>query len=147
MVRYAGFSNFLGMSDNPPVNVDEILDDLELGGTMGINDKSNREEGWHAFNREKLMQSRSEFGYKLYMLKWQSSGYVKALFPDKKALAKRYPYVREKPWLIPYAWIYRLIFRGIVRLSRGQITSHVVSDEGKLAVSGKNGWKCLGGWG
>jgi hypothetical protein len=137
MVMYAGFSHFVGMSDTPPENIDEILDDLELGGTMGIKDKQNREEGWHAFNREKLMQSKSGIGYKLYMIKWQSSGYLKALFPDKRTLAKRYPYVNDKTWLIPYAWVHRLIFRGIVRLRRGEIKSNIVSDESKLAVSGK----------
>lgn len=137
MVQYAGFPKFAGVSNNPAENIDEILDDLERGGTMGINDKANREDGWHAFNREKLMQSKSRLGYKLYMFKWQLSGYMKALFPDKDTLAMRYPYVGDKPWLMPYAWVHRLIFQGIARMRRGEIKSHIVSDESKLAASGK----------
>ncbi len=138
MVLYAGFaeSDFIGISSTAPDNITEILDDLEVGGSMGIKDKENREDGWRAFNREKLMQSKGGIAYKLYMIKWQSSSYMKALFPDSAELAKRYPYINKQPILIPYAWLNRLIVRGFGMLRRGEIRRHIVSDENKLAVSG-----------
>ena len=139
MVQYAGFrtEDFPGIDAISPDGIDEVIADLEIGGNMGMNDKTNREDGWNAYNRELLLKNKSQIAYKLYMVKWQSSNYIKALFPSRIDLAKRYPYVMEKPWLIPYAWTHRLLFRGLRTIHKGNLISHTVADEKQLTTTGK----------
>lgn len=38
-----------------------------------------------------------------------TQGILKSLFPGVKTLRQRYPYLQEKPWLLPVAWTERLI--------------------------------------
>ncbi len=40
------------------------------------------------------------------------SGLVASLFPPAAALSARYPYLRQKPWLLPVAWTERLLKYG-----------------------------------
>lgn len=139
MVRYAGFSaeDFPGFVIADDVRVAEMLNDLELGGSMGMNDRQSREDGSNAYNREKMLKNRSKFGYILYMIKWQSSLYLKAIFPTREVLAERYPYVLTKPLLIPFAWVHRMVTRGIIRLKKGNLINHAVINEDKISSSGK----------
>ena len=139
MVRYAGFqrADFLSHVEMDSNQIEEMMTDLEIGGSMGINDKTNREDGRHAYNRELILKNKSKTGYILYMLKWQSSSLIGSLFPRRVDLAKHYPYVMKKPWLIPYAWTHRLIFRGLKWVAKGDVFSNIVTDEKKLAASGK----------
>ena len=41
-----------------------------------------------------------------------AKGILKSLFPGVKTLRQRYPYLQEKPWLLPVAWTERLIRYG-----------------------------------
>ena len=139
MVHYGGFheDDFPGIAATEPQKIFLLLDDLESGGWLGMKDKENREDGWHAYNRERLLENRSEAGYRAYMIKWQHASYWNALFPSRELMAKRYRYVIDKPWLIFYAWIYRLIFLGMAYLKSGHMGSRIVKDEGILAARGK----------
>ena len=39
-----------------------------------------------------------------------SAGLSRSLFPSAKQLQDRFPYLEEKPWLLPWAWGTRLIY-------------------------------------
>ena len=83
------------------------------------------------------MENRSKLQYLLYMFRWKSGMYWKALFPTRDALAKKYPYVTKSPLLIPVAWMHRLVFRGSKAVKNGALTSYIVTDEQKVSDAGK----------
>ena len=140
MVRYCGFSkdDLPGICAEAPEQVDMILSDLEEGGWMGYTDKEAREEGWHEYNRQILIEKKSKLQYWLYMLRWKMDMYVSAMFPTKKTLAKQYPYVHKYPILMPWAWLHRLIFRGSRAVKKGALTAYIVTDESKVSAAGKD---------
>lgn len=139
MVQYCGFSktDFPGICSEASEQVETILDDLEEGGWMGYADKAAREDGWKEYNRQILMKNKSKLQYWLYMLRWNMGLYMKALFPTKQALAVRYPYILKHPFLIPYVWFHRLIFRGGKAVKNGALTNYIVSDEQNASATGK----------
>lgn len=139
MVQYCGFSktDFPGICSEASEQVETILDDLEEGGWMGYADKAAREDGWKEYNRQILMKNKSKLQYWLYMLRWNMGLYMKALFPTKQALAVRYPYILKHPFLLPYAWLHRLIFRGSKAVKNGALTNYIVSDEQHTSSTGK----------
>jgi hypothetical protein len=138
MVQYAGFaaSDFPGLCGVVSEATEMLLDDLEIGGIMGIKDKKNREEGWYVYSRERMISHKSGSGYFLYMSKWQWLFWRHALFPTIRTLAEKYPVVREKPWYIPYAWMHRLIVRGFGGLIRGRIKTQIVVNPDKVNQTG-----------
>ena len=138
-ICYCGFKqdDFPGICEDSPEQVDEILSDLEEGGWMGWQDKSAREEGWQEYNRQVLMENRSKLQYFLYMLRWKSDMYWKALFPSRAALTQMYPIAKKSPLLIPVAWLHRLVFRGSKAVKNGTLTSYIVTDEQKVSSTGK----------
>ena len=139
LIRYCGFNqeDFPGICEDAPEPVEVILSDLEEGGWMGVEVKSAREEGWQEYNRQVLMENKSKWQYLLYMLRWKSGLYWKALFPTRVALAKKYPYVKKSVILVPVAWLHRLIFRGSKAVKKGVLTSHIVTDVQKVSNAGK----------
>ena len=139
MVRYCGFNkdDLPGICAKAPEHVDVILSDLEEGGWMGYTDKEAREEGWHEYNRQKLIKDKSDFRYFVYMIRWKWAQYMSALFPSVNHLAKRYPYVQKHAWLIPYAWTHRLVFRGVNSVRHGILTNQIVTDENSINETAK----------
>ncbi len=139
MVRYCGIdqTSLPGLCGDCPESVEMILDDLESGGWLGEMDKKAREEGWYEYNRQRLTKSRGKARYWLYMILWKKDIYIKALFPSRETLAIRYPCVRKHAALIPFVWLYRLVFRGSQALKNGALTSYIVTDEKRVAASGQ----------
>lgn len=138
-VRYCGVpaERIPGLVEACPEQVDMLVTDLEEGGWLGRNDQHAREEGWHEYNRQLLMENKSKVQYWLYMLRWKAGLYWKALFPTFDALAGKYPYIRKCPLLTPAAWLHRLIFRGSRAVKNGALTSYMVTDEEKVSAAGK----------
>lgn len=114
-----------------------IVEDLETGGCMGRNEQKVREEGWYEYNRQRMLGSKSSVQYLLYMVHWKSSLLWTALFPPRKHLMRRYPWLERLPLLMPLAWLHRLIFRGTRALTKGAATTYIVTDEKKLSTAGK----------
>ncbi len=143
MILYCGFTedDFPGITidviKSEPSHIQMILDDLEQGGWLGFNDKEAREDGWYEYNREKLLADRSQFQYKLYMFKWSMYSYIKALFPTREHLTKRYPILKKHILLIPFALIHRFFTRGFFHIKGGNINRRVVNNEADLSDSGK----------
>ncbi|MGM9637184.1 MAG: nucleotidyltransferase family protein, partial [Eubacteriales bacterium] len=131
MIRYCGFTlqDFPGIQSEDGQQIELILNDLESGGWLGKNNQTARTAGWYEYNRQLLMKDKSRWRYWLYMLNWKHSFKLRTLFPDKKRLARDYPWVLKYPYLIPFAWIHRIIFRGGALLKKNALTAQIVSDE------------------
>ena len=136
-VNYLGFEqeSFLGLdasfADSP--KVEQVLSDLESGGFLGMQTKIESKAGWLEYNRQIIVKDKGKCGYTLYMIWCKIKSYLRTLFPTRKQLAKQYPYVLQKWWLVPYAWLHRFAFRGIRRLASGETTAWIVDDKTQLS--------------
>jgi len=82
------------------IKVDEtlLLQDLLDAGVYGGGSMSRK----HSSNMTLQAVAAQKQG------KRAGSGVLKSLFPTAKALEKRYPYLKKKPFLLPAAWISRI---------------------------------------
>ena len=94
--KYLGFSS---PDIFASVNTDEqhLLDDILSGGNFGLSDVDRIHSS--TITLEAVGSQRK--GKK-------SRGFFSAAFPKRKSLEGRYPYLREKPWLLPVAWGQRI---------------------------------------
>lgn len=74
----------------------DLLEDILSGGLYGVNDLDRAHSS--TITLEAAAAGRS--GRK-------SLGALRSLFPRAKDLESRYPYLQEKPWLLPAAWTQR----------------------------------------
>lgn len=83
------------------LEVDEraMLEDLLAAGIFGASTMSRK----HSSNMTLNAVSERKQGRK------GGSGLVKTLFPSGKDLSGRYPYLKEKPYLLPVAWADRIV--------------------------------------
>jgi hypothetical protein len=139
MICFCKFSqdDFPGMGLYNTNNVDVFLNDLEVGGCMGVNDKLAREEGWGIYNREKLIANGNLLLYKLYMWHWNLSNFYAALFPPRRLLESRYPYTKKNKFLLPVAWTQRLFTRGSARLFTDEFDTRIVKNEERVSQGGR----------
>lgn len=139
LIRYGSFTegDFQGLGNADAQHIDMILTDIEEGGWLGIHNKSDREKGWHEYNRQKMLQYMKPWQYKLYMFKWQVNHTRTIAFPPKEKMVCKYPFLGEKPWLLPFAWLHRLIFRGRKAARNGALTNYVVNDKSELTGQAK----------
>lgn len=130
MVRYCGFApeEFPGIGKCDDECVQLLLNDLEAGGWLGRKELAAREDGWHEYNRQRMLKKKSPLQYRLYMLNWGHSLNLRTLFPTKERLAQNYPLVQKYPALIPFAWLHRIIFRGSALLLSRSWTKPIVHD-------------------
>lgn len=139
-VKYCGFSaeDFPGIGAFDYQNVELILSDVEKGGWLGRNEFTERKESWQEYSRQIFAERNSDIHYRAYMYKWQTGLSLKTIFPSKKRLIKNYPFLNKFPWLIPFVWIHRIIFRSIPRYMKAKekivFNEHLVSDESKKRV-------------
>lgn len=140
MIRYCGFrkEDFPGIGPENPELVEKFLTDLETGGFLGHSDSETRTESRAEFNRQKLTKKKSRLGYWLYMLNWQHGFKLSTLFPGVKRLSYTYPCLKKHPWLLPFVWVHRLVFRGIGLLTKKKLTKPIVFDESKISEESKN---------
>lgn len=131
MVRCCDFhsGDFPGIGSCQTDHVTGILEDVETGGWLGMNDAAARRQSGYVYNRHLMLKQRSKWQYWLYMLQWQHSFKLSTLFPGKKRLAQDYPWVLKRPWLIPAAWVHRIIFKGSAALRKEKLTSRIILDE------------------
>ena len=120
-------------SDVKKADMIAVLDDLEMGGWLGYNDKTSRDEGWYEYNRQKLTKDKGRIGYYLYMNKWNIKGYFRAIFPPRKILAYRFPYVQRNILFVPVAWIHRAVSRGFAYVQKGNMSAFTIRNEDKLS--------------
>lgn len=139
LIQYCGFKteDFPGVSEEKPEELEDLLLDMEAGGWMGCENKNARIEGWNAYNRQLLMNGKSEFQYLLYMIRWKIGLYWNAAFPSFDKLAEKYPVVRKHKLLLPAVWVYRLFAAGSRAVKKGALTSYIVFDEEQISDPAK----------
>lgn len=130
MILYCGFApeDFPGLGECDGECVRLLLDDLEMGGWLGKNGEQAREDSWHEYNRQLLIRQKSTLSYRLYMLNWAHSFRLRTLFPERARLARDYPAVKRHAALLPFAWLHRLIFRGLPLLFGKAWTKPIVRE-------------------
>lgn len=110
-VKYMGFEK----SDFHDVEYDfeaaeKVLADLQYSGLFGKN-----EENLAQFKRvyeEKRNQKYGFVDYEDYSKKYTVSK-IKILFPSAKVLRGRYKYLEKHRWLLPAAWVQRIVSAGL----------------------------------
>lgn len=139
MILHCGFSqtDFPGICTDVPEQVTAILDDLEAGGWLGKHEVRNREQGWFTYNDQLIKNHQSASRHSRYMLRWKIDLYWNMMFPKREVLAAKYPSIRRMPFLIPFAWLHRLIFRGFRKVRNRSIPSYTVTDESKISEAGR----------
>jgi len=124
-------------ADVKQLDILAVLNDMEKGGWLGYNDKLSCDEGWYEYNRIKLVNDSGVSGYHKYMIHWNSRGFLRALFPSRKVLKYRFPYVQRSILLVPVAWIHRFFSRGITYAIHGKITTNIIKNENQLSEAAK----------
>ncbi len=107
-VRYLGFSadDFVFGGAKPELS-EKLLEDICLGGTFGTGD-AEREQFSHIYNEaffKKYKQADYETSFRAYH---HQSG-VRRLFPPKAQLIGQYRYLERRPYLLPVAWVQRMV--------------------------------------
>jgi hypothetical protein len=122
MVSYSGFTSedFIGFEKADEATTSALLNDLETGGWLGNKESEKRKGSWFMYNRIRYTEKRTSLSYWCYMIKRNTINYICVLFPVRAALEKKFPYVKKTIWLVPAAWIHRLLF-GIWKLLCGKM--------------------------
>lgn len=110
----------------------DVLNDLETGGWLGINNSALRSEGGPLFNGLKLINNKGNIGFILYTIGQKIVMIISSMFPSRKHMATRFPYVQYNIILVPVAWFNRLFTRGFSYLIQGKLISHNVRNETQL---------------
>lgn len=101
--KYLGFdSGVLHLPEvwrNIETDEEMLLEDLLEAGVYGDSDLSRK----HSSNMTLGAVAADKKGKKA------KGGVMKSVFPSAKALSGRYPYLNEKPYLLPVAWTDRLL--------------------------------------
>ncbi|MBP3360168.1 MAG: nucleotidyltransferase family protein [Clostridia bacterium] len=113
-----------------------LLDDLEEGGYLGNDDAANRIDGKSMYSKAKGDEKKSYFGHKLFLLRRFFVFALPALFPTAKELKLKYSYARNHPFLLPAAWIHRLIFGGFSAIRNRKIKTEIVMNEKSMSEAG-----------
>ena len=82
-------------SEIVPLQTSLLLQDLALGGYMGIKEKAERHEGSMEYNRRIYRKNNGPLKYRLYMLKWKIRSAWKNANPSAKELQKLFPVTRQ----------------------------------------------------
>ena len=92
--RYLGIGSPIALM---PVDDDVIADFAELTMKGGIFGRNAQNSGTVAVRQESGSSAS----------RWDTI--VKRLFPSAKTIQSRYTYLQDKPWLLPAAWVHRLV--------------------------------------
>ena len=130
MIKYGGFSEteFAGIVEYKPQYVDLLLEDLALGGYMGVKESFRYESGME-YNHQLLLKRKSPLQYKMYMLGWKMRSGLKYMFPSVKFMRKQYTVLNKAPWLLPFAWVYQMISFPIVKIQNGVLKRDILRNE------------------
>jgi len=139
MIQHCGFEqkDFPGINCDPPVQVEELLSDLEEGGWMGSSDENARKQGWYEYNKTIMLKNHSKHGYVIHMLVWNFGILKTALFPPARKLQKNFPYSKKHPILLPIALLHRLFIGSGKAIKRGNLIRGVVLSEAQIGDTGK----------
>lgn len=91
-----GIASPIPLKEVEPAILEDFLDFTMTGGVFG---KVGRDSGVDSLKKEsRETDSVSKVGT-----------FVRRLFPKAKTIESRYTYLQDKPWLLPVAWVHRLV--------------------------------------
>lgn len=93
-------------SEMTPSQTDLLLQDLALGGYMGIKEKDERYEGSMEYNRRMYRKNNGPIKYRIYMLNWKMRSAWKNMIPSVEELQKLFPSAQQHKWAIPFIRIF-----------------------------------------
>lgn len=94
---YLGIEFDLPAPWSEAVDVEPLLHDTLCGGVYGSNDLTRLHSSTVTLNAVKSGR------------KGRKSTVLRAIFPEKVYLESRYPYLKKRPYLLPVAWVQRLV--------------------------------------
>ncbi len=98
-VKYFGFqAEDFGLSDDALDGVDEesLLQDCLRGGVFGDSSLTRKHSSTITLNAVKAQKTKGK------------TNLFRSVFPARKDLAGRYPYLKDQPYLLPKAWLDRI---------------------------------------
>lgn len=106
-----------------PVRAEILEDFLEFTLNGGIFGKVGRDSGTISLKNQSRGTGETS----------RSSTLVRRLFPTAESIQSRYTYLQEKPWLLPAAWVHRLIkTRGSWREHTQEAQNILTADKGEV---------------
>ena len=96
-------SDYLGIAFALPapwkasIDVEPLLHDTLCGGVYGSNDYTRLHSSTVTLNAVKAIRA------------GEKSSVLSSIFPKKEYLERRYPYLKKHPYLLPVAWIQRIV--------------------------------------
>ena len=79
------------------VDVEPLLHDTLCGGVYGSNDLTRLHSSTVTLNAVKASRT------------GEKSSVLRTVFPKREYLERRYPYLKKRPYLLPVAWVQRLV--------------------------------------
>ena len=129
-------TDFPGMSDEQPEGIDLLLNDLELGGHMGV--KGNQQfDGAYEYSRQVMLRTKSSMQYRFCMLRQKIRDAEKQMFPEKAHLLQLYPVIEKKTWLTPFARIHRMFAYPIKKIKEGALRDQIRTDSTDMPEEAK----------
>lgn len=96
-------SDYLGIAFALPapwkasIDVEPLLHDTLCGGVYGSNDYTRLHSSTVTLNAVKAIRA------------GEKSSVLSSIFPKKEYLERRYPYLKKHPYLLPVAWVQRIV--------------------------------------
>lgn len=135
LVHHGGFSakEFPGMTEMNPEAINAIIEDLFMGGYMGIKETYDRHTAAMIYNRKLALKQKSKAQYLLYMVLWKMKSATTYLFPSKELLLRLYPIVKQYPGLAPVLRTYQLAAFPIRKLMSGIVQQEIRTEKTVVA--------------
>lgn len=87
----------LPMPWDASIDVEPLLHDTLCGGVYGSNDLTRLHSSTVTLNAVKASRT------------GEKSGILRTVFPKREYLERRYPYLKKRPYLLPVAWVQRIV--------------------------------------
>lgn len=94
---YLGIGFDLSAPWDENIDVEPLLHDTLCGGVYGSNDLTRLHSSTVTLNAVKASR------------RGERSGVLRTVFPKRAYLERRYPYLKKRPYLLPVAWVQRLV--------------------------------------
>ena len=94
---YLGIDFDLPMPWDASIDVEPLLHDSLCGGVYGSNDLTRLHSSTVTLNAVKASRT------------GEKSSVLRTVFPKREYLERRYPYLKKRPYLLPVAWVQRLV--------------------------------------
>lgn len=94
---YLGIDFDLPMPWDASIDVEPLLHDTLCGGVYGSNDLTRLHSSTVTLNAVKASRT------------GEKSSVLSTVFPKREYLERRYPYLKKRPYLLPVAWVQRIV--------------------------------------